>query len=124
MVGRSDWARNGGALPGVGIAGMRERVEQLGGKFEVVSVPGRGTKIRVVMEDAGRGQAEAADPAAGADAEAVAGGGLAARSIEDARNNGHGEADRTEVRSSDAERHEKHRGVMRKVAAAGGGSRN
>ena len=126
--GKLDWsggvlgARNGGALPGVGIAGMRERVEQLGGKFEVMSAPGRGTKIRVVMEDAGRGQA-AADPAAAAYVEAVKA--VSAGSIADASNNGHGEVGRTEVRSRDAEQPEKHRGVMRKVAAAGGGgSRN
>lgn len=42
--------RNGGALPGVGIAGMRERVQELGGSFALYSAEGRGTKIRVVMQ--------------------------------------------------------------------------
>jgi signal transduction histidine kinase len=32
---------------GVGIAGMRQRVEQLGGKFEIESTPGKGTTVRV-----------------------------------------------------------------------------
>jgi signal transduction histidine kinase len=36
-------------VPGVGIAGMRERIEQFGGSFVVQSAPGRGTKIRVTM---------------------------------------------------------------------------
>jgi signal transduction histidine kinase len=34
---------------GVGIVGMRERVKQLNGKFEVESAPGKGTTIRVVL---------------------------------------------------------------------------
>jgi PAS domain S-box-containing protein len=34
---------------GVGIAGMRERVHQLNGIFEIESVPGRGTTVRVVL---------------------------------------------------------------------------
>ena len=33
-------------MPGVGIAGMRERVEQLKGTFEIESIPGRGTTVR------------------------------------------------------------------------------
>jgi PAS domain S-box-containing protein len=36
-------------LPGVGIAGMRERVKQLNGIFEIVSAPGHGTTIRVIL---------------------------------------------------------------------------
>jgi signal transduction histidine kinase len=32
---------------GIGIAGMRERVKQLGGVFEIQSEPGHGTTIRV-----------------------------------------------------------------------------
>jgi PAS domain S-box-containing protein len=36
-------------VPGVGIAGMRERVEQLKGTFEIESVPGRGTTVRAVL---------------------------------------------------------------------------
>jgi signal transduction histidine kinase len=36
-------------LPGVGIAGMRERVEQLNGTFEIESIPGRGTTVRAIL---------------------------------------------------------------------------
>ena len=43
--------------PGVGIAGMRERVQQLNGAFEIESVPGRGTIVRVTLPlDAGADQ--------------------------------------------------------------------
>jgi PAS domain S-box-containing protein len=38
-----------GAPLGVGIAGMRERVKQLDGVFEVESAPGRGTTVRAVL---------------------------------------------------------------------------
>src|SRR6476660_8442929 len=34
---------------GVGLAGMRERVEQMGGEFEITSSRGKGTKITVVL---------------------------------------------------------------------------
>lgn len=34
---------------GVGIAGMRERVKQLGGSFEILSTPGRGTLVRAIL---------------------------------------------------------------------------
>jgi two-component system NarL family sensor kinase len=34
---------------GVGIAGMRERVSQLSGDFEIESAPGRGTIVRVSL---------------------------------------------------------------------------
>jgi PAS domain S-box-containing protein len=34
---------------GVGIAGMRERVAQMNGTFEIESTPGRGTTVRVVL---------------------------------------------------------------------------
>lgn len=38
------------AVPlGVGISGMRERVEQLGGTFELESSPGRGTTLRATL---------------------------------------------------------------------------
>jgi PAS domain S-box-containing protein len=37
------------ATLGVGITGMRERVEQLGGAFELDSVPGRGTTVRAIL---------------------------------------------------------------------------
>jgi len=41
---------NGAAQPsGVGIAGMRERVRQLNGTFEILSVPSWGTRLRVVL---------------------------------------------------------------------------
>ncbi len=36
-------------VPGIGIVGMRERVEQLKGIFEIESVPGRGTTVRAVL---------------------------------------------------------------------------
>ncbi len=36
-------------VPGVGITGMRERVERLKGTFEIESVPGRGTTVRAVL---------------------------------------------------------------------------
>jgi two-component system NarL family sensor kinase len=38
-----------GAPLGVGIAGMRERVNQLDGEFEVESSPGRGTTVRAIL---------------------------------------------------------------------------
>ncbi len=34
---------------GLGIVGMRERVESLGGKFRIRSVPGEGTRIRITI---------------------------------------------------------------------------
>src|SRR4029450_4816891 len=34
---------------GVGLAGMRERVEQMGGELEITSSRGKGTKITVVL---------------------------------------------------------------------------
>ncbi len=37
------------APPGVGIAGMRERVQHLSGAFEIESVAGRGTVVRVTL---------------------------------------------------------------------------
>jgi PAS domain S-box-containing protein len=43
---------SGGALLGVGIAGMRERVKQLNGEFEMESAPGKGTRVRVVLPTA------------------------------------------------------------------------
>jgi len=35
--------------PGVGIAGMRERIKELEGTFQIESAPGRGTTIRTVL---------------------------------------------------------------------------
>jgi two-component system NarL family sensor kinase len=37
--------------PGVGIAGMRERVQQLNGFFELESAPGRGTTVRAILPE-------------------------------------------------------------------------
>ncbi len=34
---------------GVGIAGMRERVKQMNGTFEIESIPGRGTTVRAIL---------------------------------------------------------------------------
>jgi signal transduction histidine kinase len=34
---------------GVGLTGMHERVEQMGGELEIISSPGKGTKITVVL---------------------------------------------------------------------------
>jgi signal transduction histidine kinase len=34
---------------GVGLTGMRERVEQMGGELEITSSPGKGTKVTVVL---------------------------------------------------------------------------
>lgn len=36
-------------LPGIGIAGMRERVKQLNGRFDIESAPGKGTTVRVAL---------------------------------------------------------------------------
>lgn len=38
-----------GLPPGVGIVGMRERVKQLSGRFEIESAPGKGTTVRVAL---------------------------------------------------------------------------
>jgi two-component system NarL family sensor kinase len=37
------------APPGVGIAGMRERVKQVNGMFELESAPGMGTTVRAIL---------------------------------------------------------------------------
>ena len=34
---------------GVGLIGMRERVQEMGGELQVLSSPGKGTKIRVIL---------------------------------------------------------------------------
>ncbi|MFY9527900.1 MAG: PAS domain S-box protein [Candidatus Acidiferrales bacterium] len=41
--------RHGHARLGIGISGMRERVKQLHGSFEIKSAPERGTTVRVVL---------------------------------------------------------------------------
>jgi len=52
------------ALPGVGIAGMRERVQHLHGSFEIESVAGRGTVVRANLPlDGGADQASCDDDA-------------------------------------------------------------
>jgi len=38
---------------GFGLLGIRERVELLGGRVKIVSAKGRGTKVRIVVPDAG-----------------------------------------------------------------------
>lgn len=45
------------APPGVGIAGMRERIEQLGGTFEIESSPGCGTTLRAALPPSPRKEA-------------------------------------------------------------------
>jgi signal transduction histidine kinase len=42
-------AAHGKAPLGVGLAGMRERVEQLGGQIKIESTPGQGTTVRVTL---------------------------------------------------------------------------
>ncbi|MFQ5856844.1 MAG: ATP-binding protein [Anaerolineae bacterium] len=42
----------------LGLAGMRERVEMLGGTFAVDSAPGEGTRVRVYLPIDGRGETE------------------------------------------------------------------
>jgi signal transduction histidine kinase len=55
-------ARGPHAPPGVGIAGMRERVQQLNGTFDIDSVPGKGTTVRVTLPiDGGAKQVPAND---------------------------------------------------------------
>jgi signal transduction histidine kinase len=34
---------------GVGLTGMHERVQEMGGELQVLSSPGKGTKIRVIL---------------------------------------------------------------------------
>ena len=46
--GKVELIRNGKAIVGVGIAGMRERVRQLGGRFEIES-DDKGTRIRAAL---------------------------------------------------------------------------
>ena len=37
------------AMTGIGIMSMRDRVEAVGGRFEVVTAPGRGTSIQATV---------------------------------------------------------------------------
>ncbi len=48
--------RGSQAPPGVGIAGMRERVQHLNGAFEIESIAGRGTVVRVTLPLDGGGE--------------------------------------------------------------------
>jgi len=41
---------------GVGLAGMRERAEEMGGEFKIVSLRGKGTKITVILPRGARRQ--------------------------------------------------------------------
>ncbi len=34
---------------GVGLTGMRERVQEMGGELQVLSSPGKGTKVKVIL---------------------------------------------------------------------------
>ena len=47
----------GPARAGIGLSAMRERVEGLGGKIEISSRPGEGTKVMVRIHPAGGTQA-------------------------------------------------------------------
>ncbi len=39
---------------GIGVTGMRDRIEAVGGQFELVSTPGQGTGIRATIPDGER----------------------------------------------------------------------
>jgi signal transduction histidine kinase len=39
---------------GIGITGMRDRIEAVGGQFEIVSTPGQGTSVRGTIPDGER----------------------------------------------------------------------
>jgi signal transduction histidine kinase len=38
-----------GSKRGYGLVGMRERIEQLSGAFEIISAPGQGTEVRAAV---------------------------------------------------------------------------
>jgi two-component system, NarL family, sensor kinase len=58
---------------GVGIAGMRERVQQLNGVFEFESAPGRGTTVRAILPLARKEAREAGNSETTEDADAKQG---------------------------------------------------
>ncbi|HUF41400.1 MAG TPA: ATP-binding protein, partial [Verrucomicrobiae bacterium] len=43
------WQRQNHRGSGLGLAGMRERIEGIGGDFQIVSAPGEGTKLFIIM---------------------------------------------------------------------------
>jgi signal transduction histidine kinase len=47
-----------GATGGMGLATMRERAERIGGRLQVLSAPGRGTIVRVVVPERAQADAE------------------------------------------------------------------
>jgi signal transduction histidine kinase len=52
----SDDGPGGAAIvPGGGLAGLQDRVQALGGRFEVRSSPGRGTRVRATLPTADPG---------------------------------------------------------------------
>jgi PAS domain S-box-containing protein len=59
--------RGSQAPPGVGIAGMRERVQHLNGSFEIQSMAGRGTVVRVTLPLDGGGEQVSFDEDAAAE---------------------------------------------------------
>ncbi len=44
-----DWHLEGSQSPGFGLAGLRNRIESTGGKFEVISSPGNGTILKAIL---------------------------------------------------------------------------
>ena len=50
----ADDPESSGRFAGVGVAGMRERIRQLGGSFDVESTPGGGTVVRACIPLSGR----------------------------------------------------------------------
>jgi len=56
-----DGFRVGDRHDGVGLAGMRERAEEMGGEFKIVSSRGKGTKITVILPQ-GAGRQPAVQP--------------------------------------------------------------
>lgn len=53
-AGQGDDVESSGRFAGVGVAGMQERIRQLGGTFAVESTPGGGTRVRASIPLAGR----------------------------------------------------------------------
>ena len=51
-VGDSGRGMSGVEPSGFGVDGMRERARQIGGEFQILSDPGRGTRIVVTVPNA------------------------------------------------------------------------